>query len=209
MGILSGAMSVRRFRVVGALPEGWRELYRERLEEFSFKTPPHDVGKEEIEGWVQVHNLLDTSFEDFNRWLYNEFVLLALRVDKKRLPAKLFKATLDKRCDEWKASRELERIPATKRTEIKEALEAEWLRRTLPSVALTEAVWQINEGWLVLHGMSDSVVDRFRKRFFRTFGLRLLPWSPLDYTEDPAVVDSLLGKAPSLLSDRMLQEGGE
>jgi DNA recombination-dependent growth factor C len=193
-------MSVCRFRVVGEVGEGFREDFRDRLQEFAFKEPPHDVGKEEVEGWVQVHNLLDADFSDFNRWLYNEYALFALRVDKKRLPAKLFAATLEKRCEAWKAERDLERIPASMKAELKDALEAEWLTRTLPSVATTEAVWNLQEGWLILHGMSEAVIERFRVRFFRTFGRRLLPWSPLDYCEDPDTVDTLLGKAPSPLA---------
>ena len=197
MGMLSGAMTVSRFRVVGEVAEGWREDYRDRLNEFAFKEPPHDVGKEEVEGWVQVHNLLDTEFDDFNRWLYNEYALFALRVDKKRLPAKLFKATLEKRCEAWKAERDLQKIPASVKTDLRDALEAEWLTRTLPSVAATEAVWNINEGWMVVHGMSESVLERFRVRFFRTFGKRLLPWSPLDHLDDPDLVDQMVSKAPS------------
>lgn len=200
MGILSGALSVRRYRVVGDLPTGWRERYRDSLEELSFKEPPGGVGKEEVEGWVQVHNLLDTDFQDFNRWLYNEYVLLGLRVDKKRLPAKLFKATVDKRCDAWKEEQQIERVPATKRTQIREDLEEEWLKRSLPSVAMTEAVWNVDQGWLVLHAMSDGVSDRFRKRFFRTFGMRLVPWSPLDHCEDDAQVDRMLSIAPTVFA---------
>ena len=200
MGILSGALSVRRFRVVGTIEDGWRDSFRERLQEFAFRTPPQEVGKEEIEGWVEAHNLLDASFEDFNKWLYNEYVLFALRVDKKRLPAKLFAATLEKRCEAWKLEKEAERVPASVRTELREALEMEWLKKTLPSVAVTEAVWHINEQWPVLHGMSDAVSDRFRKRFFRTFGFRLVPWSPLDWVKDEPTVDGLLNKAPSVLA---------
>lgn len=207
MGMLSGAMSVSRFRVVGEVRgEGWRDDFRDRLDEFAFKEPPHDVGKEEVEGWVQVHNLLDADFSDFNRWLYNEYALFALRVDKKRLPAKLFKATLDKKCDAWKAERDLERIPASVRTDLKDALEAEWLRRTLPSVGFTEAVWNIDAGWLIVHSMSESVLERFRVRFFRTFGKRLLPWSPLDHLDDPEIVDQLLAKAPSAVMPEVTRD---
>ena len=90
MGLLTGGMTVRRFRVAGELPTGWRESFRERLDKMAFREPPTRMGKEEVEGWVQVHNLLDTSFEDFNKWLYNDYAVFALRVDKKSLPAKLF-----------------------------------------------------------------------------------------------------------------------
>lgn len=210
MGIVSGALTVARFRVVGDPPDGWRQLYREKLEEHAFHEPPQGAGKEEVEGWVQVHNLLDTSFEDYNRWLYQDVALFALRVDKKRLPAKLFKATLDKRCAAWAAEREVERCPAAVRTEIKDQLEADWLKRTLPSVAITEVAWNIGKGEVLLHSLSEAVADRFRKRFFRTFGLKTVPVSPLDWLGAKKKVDAMLSKAPSpvqLGTDVRLAEG--
>lgn len=197
MGVVSGPMTVARFRVVGALPSGWRETFRDNLETYAFREPPQGMGKEEVEGWVQVHNLLDTDFSDFNRWLYDDVILLALRVDKKRLPAKLFRATLEKRCAAWCAEREVERVPAAVRQELKEQLEHEWLARTLPTVGVTEAAWHLSGGWLLIHSLSESVAERYRKRFFRTFGLKLVPWSPLDWLDDPALAEALVSKAPT------------
>jgi hypothetical protein len=195
MGILGGALTVRRFRVAGDLQEGWRELYRARLNEFAFKTPPTDQGKEEVEGWVSIHNLLDTDFDDFNRWLYGGYALFALRTDKKRLPAKLLSATVSKRCEAWCAERGVQRCPAQVKVDIREALEREWLTRTLPSVGLVEAAWNIDEGVVLLHSMSDTVTDRFRKRFHRTFGLAPMPDGPLDWL-DSSVADKLVSAAP-------------
>jgi recombination associated protein RdgC len=197
MGVLTGAMTVARFRVAGALPDGWKESFREKLDEFAFREPPTGMGKEEVEGWVQVHNLLDTEFGDVNRWLYNDVMLFALRVDKKRLPAKLFKATLDKKCAAWCAERDVLRAPAAIRQELKDELEELWLARTLPTVAVTEAAWHMSKGWFLIHSLSETVAERYRKRFFRTFGLKLVPWSPLDFVEDRELVEGLLGRAPS------------
>ena len=116
-------MTVARFRVVGEMKqEGFRDIYRDRLNEFAFKEPPQGMGTEEVEGWVQVHNLLDTNFDDFNRWLYNDVALFAIRVDKKRLPAKLFKATLEKKIAKWCEERDLERCPAQVRSDMKDCL---------------------------------------------------------------------------------------
>jgi len=199
MSMLTGALTVRRFRVEGQVPEGFRDSWRDQLNDLAFREPPTSGGgKEEIEGWVQVHNLLDTNFDDFNRWLYMPYALFALRVDKKTLPAKLFNAHLAKKCEAWAEDNGTERCPASVRTRIKEDLEDEWLRRTLPRAAVTEACWHIDEGWLVLHSHSDGVADRFRKRFYRTFALKLLPWSPLDWLDDTEVSESLLGSAPTL-----------
>ncbi len=196
MGIVSGALTVARFRVVGDLPDGWRDLYRERLNEFAFHDPPAGQGKEEAEGWVQVHNLLDADFDDFNRWLYNDVALFALRVDTKRLPSKLFRATMEKRKLAWCAERGVERCPNAVTAEIKAELEREWLERTLPTVAVTEAAWSISGGWMIVHSLSEGVAERFRQRFFRTFGQKIVPWSPLDWLETSETMDALLAQPP-------------
>lgn len=199
MGILSGALTVRRFRVLGEVPEGFRDVYRDRLDEHAFRQPPNEPGRQELEGWVQVHNLLDYEFSDLNTWLYQPYALFALRVDKKVLPAKLLKAHVDKRCQEWARERGQDRCPASKRAEIKEALEDEWLRRTLPRVQVTELSWNMSEGWLALHSLSEGMIDRVRRRFFQTFGLKLVPWSPLDWLEGEDRVRSFMGTDPSTL----------
>lgn len=196
MAILSGAMTVRRYRVVGAQPDNWRDVYRERLEEFAFREPPNETGKEEHEGWVQVHSLLDTTFEDFNRWLYNQYAVFALRVDKKSLPARLFNAHLAKKCEAWCKEQGTERCPSAVKKQLKEEMEQDWLRKTLPRVATTECCWNVVDGWLVLHSLSESASDRFRKRFFRTFGLKLVPWSPLEWLDVPAR-EALIVRAPT------------
>lgn len=198
MALLTGAMTVRRFRVHGALPEGWRDRFRERLQAMAFQEPAGRQGKEEVEGWVRVDNLLETSFADFNMWLFDRFAVFALRVDKKSLPAKLVKATVEQRCRQWAEKAGVERVPAAKKKEIKEALEEEWLQRALPRVAVTELVWNVDEGYVVIDALSEAIGDRVRKRFHRTFGLELHPWSPLDYLGDRALSDRLLATTPSL-----------
>lgn len=199
MGMLSGAMTVRRFRVEGEVPDAFRDRWREALNDYAFREPMVEMGKEEVEGWVQVHNLLDTDFSDLNRWLYNNYAVFALRVDKKTLPAKLFAATLQKRCEAWCEEQGVERCPTNVKKTLKEQLEEEWMARTLPRVAVTECAWNIDERWLVLHSLSDTLADRFRKRFLQTFGLTLVPWSPLDWVAgDAAMVDDLLDTAPSV-----------
>lgn len=198
MGLLSGALTMRRFRVVGTVPEAWRERVRDQLTQHAFREPTSRVGKEETEGWVQVHNLLDTDFSDFNTWLHQQHAVFALRVDKKVLPGRLLRAHVDLRCKKWCEEKGVSRVPASVRTEIKEKLEEEWLDRALPRVAVTELCWHVAEGWVILAGLSDSVADRIRKRFHRSFGLELVDWSPLDAIRDRAVRDDLMNTSATL-----------
>lgn len=204
MSLLNGALTVRRFRVVGDDPDGWRDQYRARLQENAFLEGQVDPGKEEREGWVQVHNLLDTDFEDFDRWLYNDLILVALRVDKKVLPARLFKATLAKRVEAWCRENETTRAPKAVREELREALETEWLARALPRVSVAEVCIHLGQRYAVIDSLSEGVADRIRKRVFRTFGLTLVPFSPLDALADGALRERLVQVAPSSVGDARL-----
>lgn len=200
MAILSGAMTVRRFRVVGEAHENLVETYRERLQEYAFRERPIEAGnKEEQQGWVLAHNLLDADFGQTERWLYNQYAVFSLRVDKKTLPANLFRATVEKRCEAWCRENEVTRCPKAVRTQIKDDLEVEWLKRAFPRVAVTEACWNINDGYLLLHSLSTTAGDRFQKLFYRTFALKLAPWSPLDWVGNSEVTSELLSIGPTHL----------
>jgi DNA recombination-dependent growth factor C len=196
MGVLAGALTGRRFRVTGTLPEGWQTFFQAQLNERAFREPSSASGKEENEGWVRVQNLLDTDFDDTNQWLFQNYAVFALRVDVKTLPARLLAAHVDKRCRAWAAERGVGRAPATVRQEIKEALETEWLARALPRVAVTEIAWNVVSGTAIVGATSDKVIDRIRKRFSATFRMDLIPWSPLDASEDVAQRETLLASEP-------------
>lgn len=198
MGILKGAMSVRRYRVDTELGEGWQDRFIAALNENAFREPLSPVHKEEVAGWTQIHNLLDTDFTDVNRWLYNQYAIFALRTDKKVLPAKLFAAHLQKRVEAWCLANKRERVPSKVKQELREQLEQDMLRQTLPRVGVVEVGWNVAQGWVLFHSHSEGVNDRFRKLFHRTFGLVAEPFDPLDYVADwPEVAERLAGSGAS------------
>ncbi len=199
MGITKGSLSVRRLRVVGEVPSGFRDPYTEALRRYAFQPPPVEAGSEEIEGWVEPSNLLDTAFDLPDSWLVGDYGLLSLRIDKKTLPAKLFAATLAKKCEVWCEERGLERCPASIKSQLKDELEDQWYKRALPRVQLIEAVWSLSRGYVLLHSHSERVLERFRKRFYATFGLELVLWSPLDWLGDAELVETVLAQAPARL----------
>lgn len=191
-------LTARRFRVIGALPEGWRELFRDRLTELAFKAPLKQ-GKEEVEGWTVPDRILDADFEDLNRWLVGDYLRLSLRVDKKTLPAKLFAATVKDAAERWAADKGVERCPASIKKELKEELEDRWFARALPSAKVITATWSISEGTVLVETLSAPALERFKKRFHRTFGMKLVDWSPLDWV-DTFTAGDLLTSSPGSVS---------
>ncbi|MCK6505803.1 recombination-associated protein RdgC [Myxococcota bacterium] len=192
MGILTGAVSVRRYRAVGSLPEDFRTAFGDALADHAFREPREWLPGVEAVGWCQVHNLLDTDFGDLNRWLYNQYLVAAMRVDKKSLPGKYFKAHLDKRVAAWCQEQGRPKCPGPVKADIKDQLQREMLEKTLPRVATYEFCWDLDSGHVLFHNSSDKVNDAFRKLFRHTFGVALLPWSPLDFlADDPQTAAAL------------------
>lgn len=184
MGVLKGGLTVRRYRVDGEVPEGFRASYPEFLQAYAFTEPASRTSKQERSGWVLTRNLLDTDFQELDAWLVDTWIVLQLRVDKKTLPARLFNAHLEKRVEAWCDEHNRERAPKTVKDELKEQLEFEWLQRALPSVSTTEAVWNMAEGYVLFHSLSVAANDRFRKLFLQTFAIKLIPENPLDLLTD-------------------------
>ena len=181
MGVLKGPLSVRRYRVKGEPPEGFRLKYSDALEAHAFRNPASQTHREEVVGWVEQANMLDTDFQDINRWFWEPYAVFTLRMDKKVLPAKWVKAMRDQRVREWCENNGQRVAPAAVKRDIKEAVETHLLSKTMPRVQLTEVCWNLDEGWVLLHSLSVRVNDVFRKRFHATFGLELHAEHPLEW----------------------------
>ena len=193
MGALKGGLSARRYQVMGEIPDNFTDDYIEKLNRNAFRDALTAAHKEERLGWVQVHNLLDNEFDDVNVWLYQQYATFSMRVDKKVIPATLFRAMLDKRQKTWCKANNRERVPFNVKAELREALELELLEKTLPRVTIVDVVWNTAEGWVLLNSHSEAQSDRFRKLFHRTFGFILQPFTPMDFLGDlPEVAARLL-----------------
>ncbi len=192
MGIMRGAISVRRYRVAGDVPEDFRTVYADALADHAWREPREWLPGVEAIGWCEIHNLLDTEFTDINKWLYNEYLVAAMRVDKKSLPGALMKAHLDKRVQAWCLEHQRPKAPAKVKSDIKDQLQFEMLQKTLPRVQTFEFSWNLAEGHVLFHASADRANDEFRKLFRHTFGLVLLPWSPLDFLADSPELSATL-----------------
>ena len=184
MAILKGPMTVRRYRVSGDVPEGFRLMYSDALSAHAFREPHSTSHREEVVGWVEGGNMLDTNFEDINRWFWEPYAFFTLRMDKKVLPAKWVRAMRDKRVADWCEHNAQRIAPGAVRRDIKDAVENELLAKTLPRVQLTEVCWNVDEGWLLFHSQSVRLNDVFRKRFHATFGMELHAEHPLEWLSE-------------------------
>jgi DNA recombination-dependent growth factor C len=183
---------VRRYRVLEPVPDGFRDGFQVALEGQAFRESAALSRGEESLGWVCQDNIMDTEFSDRNRWLFDHYLLLAMRVDKKLLPAPLFRAMVAKRLETWCRENQQDVAPSSVRTDIRSAVEAELMSRSLPRVQVVHAAWHLAEGWVLVHNTTDRLNDRFRTLFRTTFGMVPEPFSPVDFLQaDPALAADL------------------
>jgi hypothetical protein len=194
MGILSGAVSARALRVVGDVPDGYRGLYKTQLNENAFRELL--AGEPSGSGWALADNFLDTDFDDPNRWRFEPYVIISYRVDKKQVSAKRMRAEVAKRCEAWALDHGTHRCPASAKADIREMVLDEMTRTASTRTSTYDLLWNVDEGMVYLEG-SPAVMEDIRKLFFKTFGLRLVVFSPLDWLAEVGPLDEMLETVPS------------
>lgn len=178
MSVFSGRLTVRRFHLSEDTPppataEALHRMTLERLLEFAFK--PGGPGTERSAGWVRPDNPLDTDFDrDLNDWQHGSWFCFQLRVDTKTAPAKLLRATVDKKVRAWCVEHGTARAPASVIRDIRDAIKEDLLRGTRPKMKVTEIAWDTASNVVLVGSHSDKTTDEIKQRFFRTFGLRLV-----------------------------------
>ena len=189
MGVLKGSVTVRRYAVEGDVPDDFREVYLEGLQRLAFRDRPGLGPGEDNVGWCQVHNYLDVDFVDLNQWLYSHYVVAALRIERYIIPARVFRAHLDLRLRAWCAENGRNKAPTSIRQEFKDVLELELMAKTRPTVHLHQFAWNTIDRWIAFLHTGEHANDLFRKLFRETFGLVLVPFSPLTWVSAEAGAD--------------------
>lgn len=197
MGLLAGSLSFRRYQVLGELPPNFRDLYLDSIARHVLRENDRARTKDDNIGWVSI---LDPSDIDLhlNKFLYNQFLVLTLRVDRKRVPARYLKIMVDRKAKETMTQLGLERLGTQRRKEIKESMEEDLLARALPVVATFDLAWDIQKMELWFFATSDAICDLMRGLFKDTFGLELQRNKPSDWLQPAFSRDELAQLAEAL-----------
>ena len=171
MGLIKGALSLTRYRVLEEPPETLTDEYLSgRLARNAFLDIENGAEERSL-GWVEFFNHLGT---DFNPAVYRFGGLLAftLRLDTRRLPPPILRRYCALREARYVAQTGRRPNSLTRR-EMKESVRGELLSRALLNTELMETawLWQENEVWLAAAGQRRREV--FEELWGRTFGLAL------------------------------------
>ncbi len=186
MGILSNTVNIYHFRVEGDMPST-ADLFQwtaERLALNGFK--PIDQGTAELSvGWVHVDDHRGSDFSAPASFWRDHYLVFTLRRDQRRIPSALLKAYQQVAENEYlTANPGLNRVPKQKKEELRDAVRASLLGKTLPVPSTWDAVWDTRSGLVTFTSLTPAVVDLFETQFKKTFdGLRLVAVHPFARAE--------------------------
>lgn len=192
MGIYAKSLSCTRYFVRGETPSDFLSWVDERLQFHLFRDID-DTNDEKAQGWVELDNLLETSFEG-GQAHKGEYLAFSLRIDTRKVPAAVFRKHFLLAEQTIRAQQKFRRLSRQQKLELKKTVIADLLRRQMPQPALFDIVWHPGQQRLWLFATSPKVRESFETLFRETFELDiflLFPYTLAQDVLDPAAQDRL------------------
>ena len=174
MGALTGTLTYRQYYVEGDLPDGFREKFLEALLGNAFKEIDVESGDERRMGWVNVQDLLDADFT-IEKFLFNQYLCVALREDVIRIPATTLRVYVQKEEQLTMKRLNREKLSKFERDEVKDVVKGNLKRKMLPAIRAVDLVWNLDARTVWFWSHNRAMGEALEELFERTFGLRLVP----------------------------------
>ena len=214
MSIGAGSLSLSRVQVLVRAGELSHKAIIAKLKDHAIAPIAVDDMTEESMGWCHPFTG-EPHFDDASDWLVGDCLIFGLRCDTKKVPGTLYRLQLRQLMTALDQDRDRGRLGSSSgpdssgkgsssrrlRERAKERVKQELLKRTLPSIRLTEVVWNLSTHEVWLTGASSAVYQAFDACFVRTFGLPYVFRTPGTWAIDfGALLDGLAGSERTLES---------
>ena len=175
MSMLQGTVSLKRFLVLGPVPD--EKDLQSGLEQDQFR-PFQDGLEEERLGWCDWRNPLITPPDE--NWVGQErFAVFGLRIDTRRVPPTLLKAHVDLRLQSLQKEKDLAFIGKEARISLADEIKVDLLRKVLPTPRMVEVAWDLKGGILWTTASSSKAQGALASLFIKSFGCEIHPLAPL------------------------------
>jgi len=175
MSILQGTVSLKRFLVLGPVPD--EKDLQAGLEQDQFR-PFQDGSEEERVGWCDWRNPLITPPD--KDWVSQErFAVFGLRIDTRRVPPTLLKAHVDLKLQSLQKEKDLAFVGKEARISLADEIKVELLRKVLPTPKVVEVAWDLKGGILWTTASSSKTQGVLSTLYIKSFGCEIHPLAPL------------------------------
>ncbi len=200
MGLLSGAASFMRFTVEGDLPGSFWDFVADRVAAHSFRDIDDSLEEYSI-GWVSVANMFDADFA-FGSYAAGDYVVLTMRVDERKVSPSVLKKCVMKEEERIKKEKQIPRLNRSARMEIKERVQSQLLRKSVPIPATYDLCWNLSDNTLLFFSTSKKAMVLLEELFKETFDMTLvlqIPWLAAERLASETVRKDLDALRPAIL----------
>jgi len=196
------SQSFCRYRIQGDVPSPYGDAFHERLKEQRFR--PLQGEEERAFGWVTADNLLITDFH-LGTVMRGEWTAFALRVDKRRVNARLLRAQFDLEVvarlkaardagdDSGGSRRGRVRLGREERRELREGLRRDLLMQTSPSVDAYTVLLHTKRKVAHVLSLGRTANELVRLCFRDTFEADIVPLTPWQRGQELLEADAIGG----------------
>ena len=172
MGLQGSTYTFRRFAVRGQAPIWKDPAWLDEIRSRAFTGAGLQSEDGQARGWITTRHLYDTQFslEGLRRGPY---LSLALRLDKRRIPAAVKKAHIEIEEEAYRKANDVAKVPYAARRQIREEVMAKLIREFPATSQAYPWFWNLQAGRLYLSTLSGAVQEEFADLFEQTFGCTL------------------------------------
>ena len=177
MSFIKGTASFVCFTVEGHLPDMSLDYLANKVTAFSFKDID-DTFDEASLGWVSVLDMFDASFSHAS-FMVGDYLVLSLRLDERKVSPSIIKKFVQKEEARVRAEREVPRLSKSVRTQIKERVTSELLRKSFPVPTVFDLFWNLSEARVYVFTTNKkalSLIEDFFKECFDVLLKQQIPY---------------------------------
>ncbi len=200
MGILSGSVSITRYRIDGQMPENLDDAVKKGLEDFCFPAV-EDETAEFASGWTSFSSPFSADF-DTEKFQIGRYYIFSLRIDKKTVPSQSVKKHVAIESVKRLAGQEKTFLTKSEKKEIRDNVISMLMTRIPSKPDIYDVMWnpERNEVWF-FSGLKVAG-EELETLFSKSFNLRLVRLFPYSMAEiccdlSPAEKDNFLKLTPS------------
>lgn len=203
MGLLSGSVSISRYKIEGQIPENLVETVKEGLKKHRFPEIEDDTA-EFMSGWTSFSNSFSADFET-EKFQVMQYFIFSVRIDKKSVPSKAVRKHVAIESARRLSDSDKTFLTKAEKKEIKEAVINMLMARIPSKPDIYDVMWDMEkkEVWL-LSGLK-AAGEELETLFSKSFGLRIVRLFPYSMAElccdlNPNEKDTFLKLTPTSFS---------